>query len=129
VILADTSVWVGHLRAHDDTLAGLLDRAAVCIHPYIVGEIGLGSLRRRGIVLRSLSSLPRASVATDREVLGFVERHALFGRGIGYVDVCLLAATSLTPNARIWTHDRRLHAVATELGLACSPPFRPDVLG
>ncbi len=121
-------VWIGRPRAHDDVLARLLDTAAVCMHPYIVGEVGLGSLRQRGIVLRSLSALPHVTVAIDREVLPFVERHALFGRGIGYVDVCLLAATSLTPNARIWTHDMRLHAVATELGLACSPPFRPEIL-
>ncbi|MGO9741408.1 MAG: hypothetical protein ACLPN5_07840 [Roseiarcus sp.] len=86
--------------AHDDALARLLDTAAVCKHPYIVGEIGLGSLRQRGIVLRSLSALPRVTAVIDREVLPFVERHALFGRGVGYVDVCLLAATSLTPNAR-----------------------------
>jgi hypothetical protein len=66
--------------------------------------------------------LPRAAVATDEEVLKFVDRQALFGRGVGYVDVHLLAAVRLTPGAALWTNDRRLHAVADELGLAMKRP-------
>jgi predicted nucleic acid-binding protein len=129
VILIDTSVWVNHLRAHDETLAQLLGAAAVASHPYVIGEIALGQLRQREIVLKALQSLPRVLVATEREVLRFIERHALFGRGIGYVDACLLAAVSVTTNARIWTNDRKLGAVASDLGLATAPPFPAQTLG
>jgi hypothetical protein len=62
--------------------------------------------------------LPRAELATDAEVLGFINRQALFGRGIGYVDVHLLASVRLTPGAELWTRDNRLRSVAEELGLA-----------
>jgi hypothetical protein len=75
-------------------------------------------MRRREAVLTALSDLPQAEIATDAEILTFIERHALFGRGIGYVDVHLLAAVRLTGGAQLWTKDRRLHAVASELGLA-----------
>jgi predicted nucleic acid-binding protein len=92
-------------------------------HPFVIGELALGHMRQRGAVLSSLAALPRTAVATEQEVLGIVERHALFGRGIGYVDVHLLAATLLTANARFWTSDRRLRVVAESLGLAATPPF------
>jgi predicted nucleic acid-binding protein len=82
----------------------------------------LGNLRQREIVLRALADLPHASVATDPEVLHFIERHALSGRGIGYIDAHLLAAVKLTPGAELWTHDKRLHGVAVQLGLAPTLP-------
>lgn len=129
MILADTSVWIGHLRAHDPNLASALEAIAVCAHPYVIGEIALGQLRQRAVVLKALDALPRAQVATEREVLSFVERHALFGRGVGYIDVCLLASVSLTPNAWLWTADKRLGAAASDLGLAASPPFREQMFG
>jgi hypothetical protein len=78
----------------------------------------LGNLRRHDAVLTALSDLPQAETATHPEILTFIDRHALFGRGIGYVDVHLLAAVRLTRGAQLWTRDRRLHAVANELGLA-----------
>jgi len=118
VILVDTSVWVDHLRASDKALAALLDTAAVLAHPFVIGELALGTLRQREIVLNALSDLPHASAATDLEVLHFIDRHALFGRGIGYVDAHLLAAVQLTAGAELWTKDKRLHGVAVELGLA-----------
>jgi predicted nucleic acid-binding protein len=68
-----------------------------------------------------LSKLPQADVATDDEVLFFVERHALLGRGIGYIDAHLLAAVRLAAGAALWTRDKRLHGVADELGLAMTP--------
>ena len=129
MILVDTSVWVGHLRAHDYELARLIDANAVCTHPYVVGEIALGQLRQRGIVMKSRHALPQVMVAAEREVMTFVENHALFGRGIGYVDVCLLAATRVTANTWLWTNDKKLRAVASDLGLATSPPFPPRALG
>ena len=118
MILVDTSVWVDHLRADDQALAALLDASAILVHPFVIGELALGNLRHREIVLNALSDLPHASAATDLEVLHFIDRHTLFGRGIGYVDGHLLAAVQLTAGAELWTKDKRLHGVAIELGLA-----------
>jgi predicted nucleic acid-binding protein len=118
VILVDTSVWVDHLRSTQKVLVALLDKGMVLAHPFVIGELALGNLRQREVVLDALSDLPRASVATDVEVLHFIDRHALFGCGIGYVDAHLLAAVRLTAGAELWTKDRRLHGVAVELGLA-----------
>jgi hypothetical protein len=121
VILVDTSVWVDHLRAGDGALAGLLDSGRVLAHPFVIGELALGRLQQRDLVLSALKDLPQTSLATDREVLRFVGRHLLFGRGIGYVDAHLLAAVRLTAGARLWTRDRRLKGAADQLGLATSP--------
>ncbi|MDE2464068.1 MAG: type II toxin-antitoxin system VapC family toxin [Alphaproteobacteria bacterium] len=123
MILVDTSVWIDHLRVGDNALVGLLNRGAVLAHPFIIGELGLGQMRQREVVLTSLAALPPATVATDPEVLRFIERHALYGRGIGYVDAHLLAAARLTDAASLWTNDKRLHRVADDLGLAVTPPF------
>jgi predicted nucleic acid-binding protein len=85
-----------------------------------VGELALGNLRQREVVLSALSDLPSANIAADAEVLDFIGRQSLFGLGIGYVDAHLLAAARLTPGAELWTHDRQLRDVATRLGLAFS---------
>jgi predicted nucleic acid-binding protein len=121
VILVDTSVWVDHLRASDEILVGLLDAGTVLAHPFVIGELALGNLARRDIVLSALSELPRAIIATDAEVLHFIDRHTLFGRGVGYIDIHLLAAVRLTAGAELWTRDKRLHGIAVQLGLAITP--------
>ena len=124
MILVDTSVWVDHLRTSDKALAALLDTGMVLAHPFVIGELALGNLRQRETVLNALSDLPHASTATDVEVLHFIERHGLFGRGIGYVDAHLLAAVQLTAAAQLWTKDKRLHSVAVQLRLAITHPSR-----
>lgn len=124
MILADTSVWIDHLRTGNHALSGLLDAGMVLMHPFVVGELALGTLRQRGLVLGALLDLPRASVATDVEVRQFVDRHRLWGRGIGYIDVHLLAAVRLTAGARLWTQDARLRRAAEELALATTPARR-----
>jgi predicted nucleic acid-binding protein len=118
VILVDTSVWVDHLRANDETLAGLLNRGRVLAHPFVISELALGNLRQRALVLDAMGDLPRASVATEPEVLHFIDRHALSGLGIGYVDAHLLAAAQLTTGTVVWTRDRRLRGAADRLKLA-----------
>ena len=118
MILVDTSVWVDHLRARDRMLADLLDAGRVLTHPFVIGELALGNLRQRDLIVDALRDLPPASVATDREVLQFIDRNALFGLGIGYVDAHLLAATRLTANTVLWTRDKRLFLAADRLSLA-----------
>ncbi len=90
-------------------------------HPFVLGEIALGSLRDPGAVLGALAALPQAMVPTEAEVRGFIARHGLAGSGIGYLDAHLLASVSLTPDARLWTRDRRLAREAGRLALAVSP--------
>jgi len=114
---------VYHLRTNNEALAGLLNIGAVLAQTFIIGELALGQMRQREVVRTSLTALPRAAVATDADVLRFIERHALFGRGIGYIDVHLLVAARLTEAASLWTSDRRLHSIADELSLAATPPF------
>ena len=88
------------------------------VHPFVIGELACGNLRNRRSLLALLSELPRATVATEDEALRFIEQHRLMGRGIGYVDVHLLASAALLGDARLWTLDRRLAKVASELKLA-----------
>lgn len=118
MILVDTSVWVDHLRRGDAQLAALLESAAVIIHPFIIGEIACGSLADRRTVLELLQDLPMATVAEVDEVLGFIEGHRLYGKGIGYVDAHLLASLALSNAAALWTRDKRLRAAADALGVS-----------
>ncbi|MGO4448591.1 type II toxin-antitoxin system VapC family toxin [Phyllobacterium sp. TAF24] len=117
MILADTSVWIDHLRYGDAELVRHLNTGQILIHPFIVGELALGSLRQRELILNSLQDLPKVQVADDKEILYFIDAETIFGLGIGYVDVHLLAATRLTPGTRLWTRDKRLAAAATRLQL------------
>jgi len=118
MILVDTSVWVDHLRAGAPALAVALEQGAVLTHPFVVGELACGNLKNRSEVLQLLGDLPGALMATDAEALDFIERRALMGRGIGYIDVHLLASVVLAGSARLWTRDQRLAAVAEDLKLA-----------
>jgi predicted nucleic acid-binding protein len=121
VILADTSVWIDHLRTEQSILAGLLERGVVLAHAWVVGELALGHLHNRSEVLGLLGGLPQAVTATPTEVLMLIEHEKLSGIDIGYVDAQLLAATKLTPGAALWTNDRRLRAAAEHLGCAATP--------
>ena len=118
MILVDTSVWVDHLRNSDAQLVGLLERAQVVMHPFVVGEMACGSLADRSTVLELLQDLPAASVAENDEVLAFIEHLALHGKGIGYVDAHLLASVALAGRAQLWTRDKRLLVAAEALGCA-----------
>jgi predicted nucleic acid-binding protein len=126
VILVDTSVWIDHFRESDATLVGLLDSGKVLMHPFVVGEIALGPLRQRDLVLDELQSLPAIVVAMHHEILHLVREHKVWGIGIGYVEAHLLAAVRLTPGASLWTRDKHLSAVADRLGLAATLLDKPN---
>ena len=117
MILVDTSVWVDHLRSGNTRLTRLLESARVAVHPFVIGELALGNLRQRDVILGIMQDMPQTNVATDLEVLHFIHEKAIFGRGIGYVDAHLLASIRLTPGTSLWTRDKRLHDVADRLGL------------
>lgn len=118
MVLADTTIWIDHLRHGDRRLVDLLQDGLVASHPFVVGELSLGSLRHRRETLHLLRRLPQAVVATDDEVALLIEGSRLFSRGIGYVDAHLVASVRLTPEVRLWTRDRRLHSVANDLSIA-----------
>ena len=120
MILVDTSVWVDHLRHADAGLTDLLERAQVLMHPFVVGEIACGGLAMRAPLLDLLQDLPMAPVADIGEILSFIAQRRLHDKGVGYVDVHLLASVALTAGARLWTRDKRLRAVAEALG--CEHP-------
>lgn len=117
MILADTSVWVDHLRRGNPRLGELLLTETVACHPFVIGELACGMLRNRQEVLHLLGELPSLRVAGHDEVLAFLDAHRLAGSGLGYVDLHLLAAAALdrTP---LWTVDSRLAAAAARLGFA-----------
>ena len=120
MILVDTSVWVDHLRRGNDALAALLHEAQVLCHPFVVGELACGRLRRRREVLELLARLPAAPLASRGETLAFVERRRLMGQGLGWVDVHLLASATLSGQP-LWTLDRSLAATAGTINLAWRP--------
>lgn len=118
MVLVDTSVWIEHLRNHESLLVGLLENNQVLGHSFVRGELALGNLPQRQTILGLLDNLPQAPVAFADEINPFIETHVLFGLGIGLIDTHLLASTQLAVNAKLWTRDKRLLAVAMRFDVA-----------
>jgi len=113
MVLVDTSVWVDHFRHGDQQLARSLEDGLVLIHPFVLGEIACGNLQKRTRILSDLQALPLAVSAQHAEVMHLLERHKLYGSGLSWIDVHLLASALLS-HCRLWTLDARLaHAAAT----------------
>lgn len=117
MLLVDTSVWIDHLRSGEGRLIRLLEEGEAVVHPFVVGELACGNLRNRQEILSLLADLPRVELASHDEVLFFIDRHALHGRGLGLVDVNLLASCAVE-GIGLWSKDVRLMKAAQELGLA-----------
>lgn len=120
MILVDTSIWIDHLRSGTPALATLLDRDLVCTHDFVIGELACGNLINRAEILGLLQSLPRLPAVTEDEALFFIERQQLMGRGIGYVDIHLLASTVMGGHL-LWSKDKRLKTIAEEYDWAHTP--------
>jgi predicted nucleic acid-binding protein len=114
VVLVDTSVWVAHLREGNAKLEALLNEGMVVCHPFIIGELACGTMRSRAQILSLLQSLPTAEIAEHSEVLLFIEHNRLVGKGLGYVDVHLLASAVLT-DISLWTLDRKLQQASARI--------------
>lgn len=117
MVLVDTSVWIDHLRRSNSRLARLLNDGMVMCHPFVIGELACGRLRNRQEILGLLAALPQAPVADHEEVLRLIDRHSLFGRRLGWVDVHLLGSTLLAASA-LWTLDKSLNQAAGALRVA-----------
>jgi hypothetical protein len=116
-VIVDTSVWIDHLRRGNRQLVARLGRGIILCHPFVIGELACGNLRNREEVLVLLAALPSARISDHEEALVLVQTHRLAGRGLGWVDVHLLASALLS-RVPLWTFDRRLQEVAAELGVA-----------
>ena len=117
MVLVDTSIWVTHLREVSRPLEKLLLAGEVVCHPFIIGELACGNINNRKEILTLLQSLPLAPTIDVDEFLFFIERYKLMGRGIGFVDVHLLASAQLSETA-LWTSDKKLKSVSIELNIA-----------
>jgi len=115
MVLVDTSVWVSHLRDGSAGLEKLLNDGEVVCHPFIVGELACGNLKNRYEILTFLQSLPMAILAEDEEVLKFIENNQLMGKGLGYIDIHLIASAVLT-DVPLWTFDKTLDNFTKKIG-------------
>ena len=117
MVIVDTSIWVSHFTKGSRHLEMLLLEDDVVCHPFVVAELACGNLKNRREILPLLQALPTVQVAEHDEVLYFIEKHALMGSGVGFVDAHLLASAFLTKTT-LWTSDRRLRAAASKLGIS-----------
>jgi predicted nucleic acid-binding protein len=123
MVLVDTSVWVLHLRERNTELEKLLNDGDVVCHPFIIGELACGNLKNRSEILSLLQALPMATQAEHEEVMQFIDKYRLMGKGLGYIDMHLLASALLT-EVPIWTLDKKLNEVSIKLGIG----FNKDLI-
>jgi len=116
MVLVDTSVWVDHLRDGNLDLKKLLNDGAVVCHPFVVGELACGNLKNRNEILTYLQSLPMTILAEHEEVLKFIENNQLMGKGLGYIDVHLIASALLT-DVPLWAFDKTLDKFNKKIGI------------
>ena len=122
MILADTSIWIDHLRSDNKELRKLLHQGQIAIHPFITAELALGSLRQRARTLSLLDLLPQLPVARLSEVRTMIEVRRLYSLGIGLTDAHLIASCLMTPGTQLWTRDTRLADAARALGVIAIVP-------
>ena len=121
MILVDSSVWIDHARRPIPALNAQLEERNVLCHEMVIGELACGNMRERESALKDLQDLPAAKTPASGDVLALIEDRKLMGRGVGYVDMSLIAAVLAHGSATLWTSDRRLRQVAEELGVAHIP--------
>jgi len=122
MILADTSIWIDHLRSTDQELTKLLNQGKIVMHPFIIAELALVFLRERKHTLALLDLLPQLRVAQLSEVRLMIEARRLYSLGIGLTDAHLIASVFINAPTLLWTRDRRLRTAAESLGIHASPP-------
>ncbi len=122
MILADTSVWIDYLRGHKPEMLPLLVAGKVVMHPCIVAEVALGSLKNRNRTFALMESLWQVNVAELHEVRHMIEAHSLYSNGIGLTDAHLIASCLITPGIQLWTRDARMRQIASRLGIASTLP-------
>ena len=117
MILADTSVWVDHLRSGNGEMRKHLNQGNIVIHPFIIAELALGSLRKRTETLALLDVLPHVRVAQVGEVRQMIEARRLYSLGIGLTDAHLMASVFIDAPTLLWTKDKQLRKAAEAVGI------------
>lgn len=117
MILADTSVWIDHFRAPEPALVQLVEASEILMHPFVIGELAMGSIADRKLRLRLWAMMPSLPAASLEDVLALIEGRRLFSRGIGYMDANLLASSLVAGGTSLWTRDGKLGDIARELGI------------
>jgi predicted nucleic acid-binding protein len=117
LILADTSIWIDHFRTGNKEMGKRLSQGEIVIHPLVVAELALGSLRERAQTLALLDYLPQVQVAQLSEVRLMIEARRLYSLGIGLIDAQLIASVLINPSALLWTSDKRLRKAAEGLNI------------
>ncbi len=121
-VLVDTSVWVAHFRSSSSVLVGLIERDCVLGHPMVLAELACGTPPApRAQTLGHLALLRQAHTASWAEAVAFIEREKLFGLGCGFIDIALLASACITPDAKLWTLDKKLASLANTFGVQFEP--------
>jgi len=121
VILADSSLWIDHFRKPVPGLLERIESGEIVCHPFVVGELAAGSLHPHHRIILLLRSLRSLNQVSNTDFFDFLEVEELNGRGLGFVDIHLLASIAKTPPASLWTGDRRLREQAERLGLSFTP--------
>ena len=122
MILADTSVWIDHFRSGNKELRRHLNQGQIVIHPFIIAEVALGSLKERTKTLALLDLLPQVRVAQLNEIRTMIETRRLYSLGIGLTDAHLIASVLINPPTLLWTRDKQLRKVGETLGIHASLP-------
>jgi predicted nucleic acid-binding protein len=122
MILADTTVWIDHLRTFNPEMDKLLQNGSIAMHPFVAAEVALGSLRDRLKTLAQLDRLIQVRVANLTEVRLLIEAQTLYSKGIGLINASLLASCLITPGTELWTRDLALQRVAKSLGIHANLP-------
>jgi predicted nucleic acid-binding protein len=122
LILADTSVWIDHFRSGNKEMVKHLREGRIVIHPFVIAELALGSLRRRAETLALLDLLPQVREAQLKEVRSMIEVRRLYNLGIGLTDAQLIASVLIDSPTLLWTRDKRLYKVAETLGIRANLP-------
>jgi len=120
-VLVDTSVWADHFRRPNASLMHLLEIDLVRTHPLVLGEIACGTPPDRNRTLADLGTLEQTRQASIREVIDFIERERLYGRGCGLVDMTLLASALMTPGVALWSLDKPLAGLARHFDVMHRP--------
>ncbi|NQU40612.1 MAG: PIN domain-containing protein [Lentisphaerae bacterium] len=123
MVLVDTSIWIDHFRKVSGNLSSLLEAEEVTIHSYVLGELACGNLSNRKEIIALLHALPHATKVEEDEILLFIERHRLMGRGIGLIDAHILASCCID-SCLLWTRDKRLQIMAKEMNIEYSQQLR-----
>lgn len=121
MILADTSVWIEHFRSGNQELQKRLSQGQIVIHPFIIAELAIGSLKERSRTIALLDLLPHVRVAQLQEIRSLVEARHLYGLGIGLTDAHLIASALINPPTLLWTKDKPLRKAAEALGIHALP--------